>query len=115
LLRPLPHVGVPAAATLALRDLHTFPTRRSSDLAASGLPALTSADSSLFDITPGAATHLAFSTQPAASYSADATITAAVSVEDALDRKSTRPNPRHVPISSAGCCSTKRGTTPPGA
>src|SRR5207247_1999325 len=44
---------------------------------------LTPADSSLFNITHGAATQLKFTTNPSATYTADDTITVAVTVQDA--------------------------------
>ncbi|MEY2568683.1 MAG: hypothetical protein QOE35_3212, partial [Actinomycetota bacterium] len=53
--------------------------------AETGTPYLTDATSSAFNITPGAADHLAFTTQPSASYSADDTITVVVSVQDAFN------------------------------
>src|SRR5256885_899124 len=45
------------------RDLHSYPTRRSSDLTATAA-GLTPATSGGFNITPGAATQLVFGTQP---------------------------------------------------
>src|SRR5207302_908074 len=68
-----PQSAVAGVVTFADLNVHTVGSAYKLAAAGSGLPALTSADSSLFDITPGAATHLAFSTQPAAYYSADAT------------------------------------------
>src|SRR5260370_19492813 len=59
-----PVSAVAGVATFADLNVHTVGSAYKLTAAASGLPALTSADSSLFDITPGAATHLAFSTHP---------------------------------------------------
>src|SRR5439155_21360431 len=71
-------VSVNGVATLA--DLHSYPTRRSSDLTATGL---TPATSSGFNVTAGVATQLVFGTEPGTTV-ANRPITPAVKVR-ALD------------------------------
>src|SRR5207253_7117042 len=75
---------------------------------------LSTATSSVFGVTPGTATQLAFSQQPGTTV-ANRLITPAVKVRALEDRKSTRLNSSHVASSYAGSNSTEEtlgGTTP---
>src|SRR5690554_7785442 len=95
------------------RDLHSFPTRRSSDLAGSGLVVVSrlgvrmqdGGDADIADAAAGIHSRVGFDMRPG--LLGGEVVTCAVDL-DGGDRKSTRLNSSHVRISYAVFCLKKK-------
>ena len=118
--RPGDRVGrVATFSGLSINKTGTGYTLAASDTTGGGAPhPYTSATSSTFDITHGAADHLAFTTNPTGSYTADDTISVTVRVQDVFDNTVTTGAAATASISlalSGGNTSTLLGTNPKSA